>query len=45
MMESVFNKTAMIDFRPATLLKKSFHKGSFLVNTYEFSVLLEKGLM
>lgn len=45
MMESVFNKTAMIYFRPATLLKKSFHKGSFLVNTYEFSVLLEKGLM
>ena len=45
MMKSVFNKAAMIDFRPATLLKKSFQKGSFLVNTYKFSVLLEKGLM
>ena len=39
-----FDQIAGINSRPATLLKRSPHRGGFLVNTLEFSALLQKGL-
>ena len=44
MVESNFNKNAVIDSRSATLLKRSFHQGCFPVNTQGFSMFHEKGL-
>ena len=37
-------KIAGIDSRAAFLLKRSFHKGCFPVDTSEFSALLQSGL-
>ena len=42
--ELFFNQIAGINSRPATLLKRSFCRGGFFVNTLEFSALLQKGL-
>ena len=42
--DSVFNKIAGMDSRPAFLLKKSFDDGCFPVDTSEFSALLQSGL-
>ena len=42
--ESVFNKIASMDSRPAFMLKRSFHQGRFSVDTSEFSAILQSGL-
>ena len=42
--ESVLDKTAERDPRPTTKLKRSFHQGSFHVNTSEFLMFLQKGV-
>ena len=43
--EFFFNQIAVINSRPATLLKRSLCRGGFFVNTLEFSALLQKGLI
>ena len=45
MAEFVFDEIVGIYSRPATLLKRSFHKGGFPADTSELQVHFQKGLM
>ena len=42
--ESLFNEIAGINFRLASLVKKSFHQRHLPVNILELSALLQEGL-
>ena len=44
-MKSNFNKIVLVDSTPAILLKRSFHQGSFSLDTSELLLLFQKGLI